>query len=87
MSLLYCVNADRWMYMDGDSAEHTVRLILRPSVTSSGRILRNSKTQSPASFPSAEPTVANTFFHVAICIARLAKLMHSWVCIGLGPDL
>ncbi len=87
MSLLDCAKTDRWMDMDGDSAEHTVRLILRPSVTSSGRILRNSKTQSPASFPSAEPTVAKTFFHVAICIARLAKQIHSWVWIGLGPDL
>ena len=73
--------------IDGGSAEHTVRLIFRPSVTSSGKILRNSKTQSPAWSPSAEPTVANTSFHAVICMARLAKQTHSCVWIGLGPDL
>lgn len=42
---------------------HTLRLILRPSVTSSGRIFKKSNTQSPALGPNAEPTVARTSFH------------------------
>jgi hypothetical protein len=46
--------------------ERTLRLILRPSVTSSGRILRNSRTQSPALLPRADPTVARTSFHSVI---------------------
>lgn len=75
------------MDLDGNSAAHTVRLIFRPSVTSSGRILRNSKTQSPPSLPTAEPTVARTSFHAVIWIARLAKQTHSWVLIGFGPEL
>lgn len=56
---------------------HTPRLILRPSVTSSGKIFKNSRTQSPALLPKADPTVAKTSFQDSIWIAKLAKHTHS----------
>ena len=59
---------------------------MRPSVTSSGRIFKNSSTQSPALLPNADPTVANTSFHATIWMAKLARHTQSWVWMGRGPD-
>jgi hypothetical protein len=66
---------------------HTVKLILRPSVTSSGRTFRNSRMQAwlSASLPKPDTTVWTTSFHPVICIARMAKQTHSWVRMGRGP--
>ena len=72
---------------DAVSAERTLRLIFRPSVTSSGRTWRNSSTQAMlcASVPRVDTTSCMTSFHSIICIARLARQTHNCVLIGLGP--
>lgn len=68
---------------------HTERLILRPSIASSGRTLRNSRTHSMplGSLPSVETTDCRTSFHSNIWIAKFAKHTHSCVRMGFGPLL
>lgn len=65
--------------LEGCAVEHTETLILRPSVTSSGRIRRKSSRQSPPSklLPTVDPTVPTTSFHEVNWIARLAKQTES----------
>lgn len=69
------------------AVEHTERLILRPSVTSSGKIRRKSSRQSPPSLllPTAEPTELSTSFHAVFSMANLARHTQSCVRIGRGP--
>lgn len=65
----------------------TERLILRPSVTSSGRTLRKSKMAAwlCTSLPRVETTVGKTSFQVLICIASIAIQTQSCTRTGLGP--
>lgn len=65
----------------------TVRAILRPCVTSSGRTRRKSKTQGSVagSEPRALTTSLRTSFHSVICMARFARHTHSCRRMGLGP--
>ena len=66
---------------------HTVRVILRPSVTSSGRTLRNSSITAwlDGSLPNVERIIGSTSFHSVIWTARMARQTHSCVRIGLEP--
>ena len=66
---------------------HTDKVILRPSVTSSGSTRRKSRMQAwlATSFPRVDTTVGSTSFHDCIWMARMARHTHSWTRTGLGP--
>ncbi len=98
---MFGLDSDRWetqadWNVDGDGrpsgaselgGPHTDRLILRPSVTSSGSTRRKSRMQAwlSTSLPREESTVGRTSFQSIICIARMARHTHSWTRTGFGP--
>ena len=78
--------AGRWR---SAAVERTERLNLRPSVTSSGRILRNSRMQEMlvGSEPNVDMTEGSTSCQSVMRIASWARQMFSCVRISLRPLL
>lgn len=85
--LIDALDSDPCVLLRNAVGPHTVKVIFRPSVTSSGRTRRNSSMQAwlDGSLPSVDTTIGMTSFHSSIWIARIARQTHSCVRIGRGP--